>query len=152
MNLLCLFESIFYLFNQLTIFLPYVQTKAFYFEFYTEIRVMTNLVFGIGIGLFVILTLWLSAALIFTVSLRIDKRIGAIAIAVTAIITIILISVPRSSDNPASHQEKPYDQLFIWRVILLTVLAGSSLIAIFGYVKYELMECKKPQRITNWIY
>ncbi|XP_074111886.1 transmembrane protein 218 [Cotesia typhae] len=113
---------------------------------------MTTLILGIGVGLFVILTLWLSAALIFAVSFRIDKKIGAIAITVAAIITIVLVSVPRSSEYPSSFQEKPYDQLFVWRVILLTVLVGSSLIALFGYVKYELMDFKKPQRIVNWIY
>ncbi|CAD6227494.1 GSCOCG00001182001-RA-CDS, partial [Cotesia congregata] len=67
---------------------------------------MTTLILGIGVGLFVILTLWLSAALIFAVSFRIDKKIGAIAIIVAVIITIVLVSVPRSSEYPSSFQEK----------------------------------------------
>lgn len=79
---------------------------------------MTTLILGIGVGLFVILTLWLSAALIFAVSFRIDKKVGAIAITVAAIITIILVSVPRSSEFPSSYQEKVLQYLFFNTLIL----------------------------------
>lgn len=67
---------------------------------------MTSHIFGVGLGLFVILTLWLSAALIFLISLRIEKRIGAVALTVAAIITVILISVPRGAQHPVAQENK----------------------------------------------
>lgn len=67
---------------------------------------MTSHIFGVGLGLFVILTLWISAALIFLISLRIEKRIGAVALTVAAIITVILISVPRAPQHPVAQENK----------------------------------------------
>lgn len=57
------------------------------------------MIFGIGVGLFIILSLWVLAALIFVISLRIEKKIGAIAILLVSALTIILISVPRASEK-----------------------------------------------------
>lgn len=67
---------------------------------------MTTLVFGVGVGLFIILSLWVLAALIFVISLRVEKKVGAIAILLVSAITIILISVPRASEKPAPHDNK----------------------------------------------
>lgn len=66
---------------------------------------MTTLIFGIGVGLFIILSLWVLAALIFVISLRVEKKIGAIAILLVSALTIILISVPRASEKSV-HREK----------------------------------------------
>lgn len=69
---------------------------------------MTTLVFGIGIGLFIILSLWVLAALIFLISLRIERKVGAIAILIVSVLTIILISVPRASEKSATAENKVY--------------------------------------------
>ncbi|XP_014225552.1 uncharacterized protein LOC106651534 [Trichogramma pretiosum] len=113
---------------------------------------MTSHIFGVGLGLFVILTLWISAGLIFLISLRIEKRIGAVALAVAAIITIILVSVPRAPQHPVSQENKPYDHFFIWRMILLILLVASSVIGFIGYIKFELMDIARPQRVRNWVF
>ena len=76
---------------------------------------MTTFVLGIGIGLFVITCLWFFAALIFLISLRINKKVGFTAIAVTGIITIILVSLPRASERPKLFENKVhmnFNQLF----------------------------------------
>ncbi|XP_011504943.1 PREDICTED: uncharacterized protein LOC105367824 [Ceratosolen solmsi marchali] len=112
---------------------------------------MTSHIFGVGLGLFVIITLWISAGLVFLVSLRIEKRIGAVALAVAAIVTIVLISVPRAVQHPIAHNNKPYDHLFVWRLILLILLITSTVIGFIGYIKFGLMDIAKPQRIRNWI-
>lgn len=67
---------------------------------------MTNLIFGVGTGLFVILILWILALSVFIISLRIEKKIGAIAILIVSIFTIILIVLPRASDKPGSADKK----------------------------------------------
>lgn len=65
---------------------------------------MTALVFGIGIGLFVVLLVWITAALVFAVSLRTEKRVGAIAIATALLATVILVGAPRASKEPVLEE------------------------------------------------
>ncbi|KAJ8683817.1 hypothetical protein QAD02_019609 [Eretmocerus hayati] len=112
---------------------------------------MTSHIFGLGLGLFIILILWITAGLIFLISLRIEKRIGAVAFAVAAVITVVLVIVPRAPQFPVAKEDKPYDHFFIWRLILLVLLAASSLIACVGYVKFGLTDIARPQRIRNWV-
>lgn len=70
-------------------------------------RVMnTNLVFGIGVGLFLLIILWASAALICLVSYRTDKKVGFIAVVVVLALTIILVKVPRTPEIPEFREEK----------------------------------------------
>lgn len=67
---------------------------------------MTTLIFGIGIGLFILISIWLLAGLIFSVSSRTDKKFGFIAIAVATLITFILICLPKNSEHPNIKEEK----------------------------------------------
>ncbi|XP_051160068.1 transmembrane protein 218 isoform X2 [Leptopilina boulardi] len=113
---------------------------------------MTTFVLGVGVGLFVITCLWFFSALIFLISLRINKKVGFAVIIIAAIITVILISVPRASESPKLFEDKPYDHLFIWRLILLILIAASSIVGLVGYIKFELMEPIRPVRVTSWIY
>ncbi|XP_012525055.1 uncharacterized protein LOC105830337 [Monomorium pharaonis] len=112
---------------------------------------MTTLILGVGVGLFIILGLWVLAALVFVVSLRVERKVGAIAILIVSVLTIILISVPRASEKPASKDSKVYDRLFIWRVILLIVLLVSAIISLVGYIKFGLVEVVRPIRISSWV-
>ncbi|XP_025602899.2 transmembrane protein 218-like [Athalia rosae] len=112
---------------------------------------MTTLVFGVGFGIFLILILWLSAGLICLISLRTQKKVGFIALGVVGIITIALISIPRSSENSGINTNKPYDQLFIWRTLLTVLLAGSAFIVLLAYIKFELMTPVKAVRLRSWI-
>ncbi|GAB1867274.1 Transmembrane protein 218 [Camponotus japonicus] len=113
---------------------------------------MTTLILGIGVGLFIILSLWVLAALIFVISLRVEKKVGAIAILLVSAFTIILINVPRASEKPAPTESKVYDRLFIWRITLLILLLISSAISLIGYIKFGLVETVRPVRISNWVF
>ncbi|XP_024868083.1 transmembrane protein 218-like [Temnothorax curvispinosus] len=112
---------------------------------------MTTLILGVGVGLFIILSLWVLAALIFVISLRVERKVGAIAILLVSALTIILISVPRASEKPAPASSKVYDRLFVWRVILLILLFVSSIISLVGYIKFGVVEAVRPVRITSWV-
>lgn len=74
---------------------------------------MTTFVLGIGVGLFVITCLWFFAAVIFLISLRINKKVGFAAIAISGIITIILVSVPRAYESPKLFEDKVCKVLII---------------------------------------
>lgn len=113
---------------------------------------MTTLIFGVGIGLFLILTLWALAALIFIISLRIEKKVGAIAVLVVSICTFILITLPRAAEKPTVTENKIYDHLFIWRILLLILVIVSSIVGLAGYIKFGLTESVRPIRITSWVY
>ncbi|XP_011862326.1 PREDICTED: uncharacterized protein LOC105558960 isoform X2 [Vollenhovia emeryi] len=112
---------------------------------------MTTLVFGVGVGLFIILSLWVLAALIFLLSLRLERKVGVIAILLVSALTIILISVPRASEKPVPTSSKVYDRLFIGRVILLILLFVSAIVSLVGYVKFGLAEAVRPVRISGWV-
>ncbi|KAG7207183.1 hypothetical protein KM043_008870 [Ampulex compressa] len=118
---------------------------------HVTLRGMSTLIFGVGTGLFLILTLWIVAAVIFLISLRIEKKIGAIAIVVASVCTIILVSIPRASEKGTTHETKIYDHLFIWRILLLILLIISSIVGFVGYITVGLIEPVKPIRITNWV-
>lgn len=112
---------------------------------------MTTLIFGVGFGTFIILTLWLTGGLICLISLRTHKKLGLTALGAAGIVTIALVCIPRDSQNSSINTEKPYDQFFIWRTLLVILLAASSLIAFLAYVKFELMTPIKAVRIKNWV-
>lgn len=67
---------------------------------------MTNLVFGIGIGLFLIFILWALALFVFIITLRVERKIGAIAILIVSICTIILVALPRATERSISTEKK----------------------------------------------
>jgi hypothetical protein len=67
---------------------------------------MTALIFGVGVGLFIILSLWVLAVLILVISLRVEKKIGAFAILFVIVFTIVLTNVPRASEKPAPIENK----------------------------------------------
>ncbi|KOC60191.1 hypothetical protein WH47_07773 [Habropoda laboriosa] len=113
---------------------------------------MTNLIFGVGIGLFLILILWALALLVFIISLRIEKKIGTIAILIVSICTIVLIVLPRASEKFNSTNKKIYDHLFIWRILLLVLLLISSIVGLVGYIKFAITESIRPIRITTWVF
>lgn len=47
---------------------------------------------------------------------------------------------------------QPYDHIFVRRVILLVLLVISCVVGLLGYLKYQLLESAKPQRVNNWIH
>ncbi|XP_076291039.1 uncharacterized protein LOC143214189 [Lasioglossum baleicum] len=88
---------------------------------------MTNLVFGI------------------------ERKIGAIAILIVSICTIILVALPRATERYISTEKKTYDHLFVWRILLFVLLTISSIVGLIGYVKFALTESIRPIRITSWV-
>lgn len=91
---------------------------------------MNNLVFGVGIGLFLILILWAIALLIFIVSLRVEKKIGTIAILVVGICTIVLIALPKTSEKAISTENKVCKQFLHYKNLIHIYLCNSYLMSI----------------------
>jgi hypothetical protein len=61
---------------------------------------MTVRLLGVGIGLFVLIAIWIFAVVSCIISHRIHKNFGVVAVAVATLVTLILILVPRDSEIP----------------------------------------------------
>jgi hypothetical protein len=61
---------------------------------------MTVRVLGVGIGLFAVIAIWVFAVVSCIISHRTHKNFGTVVVAVAALVTLILILIPRDSDIP----------------------------------------------------
>ncbi|CAB3388623.1 Hypothetical predicted protein [Cloeon dipterum] len=111
---------------------------------------MSALVFGVGVGLFVLIALWVSAFLLCIVSLRAQRNAGFVAILAAVLLTTVLLVLP--IDSPEDTETKPswspkvYDHFFIWRILLLVFLLLSVVGGCVNFVYSHLME---PQKWPN---
>lgn len=121
---------------------------------------------NIGIGLLVLIILWIVALIIFVVAVRNQSNIGWFAVAVAIVTTIILIIIPtekqqeqleqivvtvseeqvtvfffRLLDFVFDLQEKDYG--FVYRTLLLTFIFLSVLI---GFIAFFIVHCTEPIR------
>jgi hypothetical protein len=61
---------------------------------------MTVRVLGVGIGLFVVIAIWIFAVVSCIISHRTHKNFGAVVVAVATLVTLILVLVPRDTEVP----------------------------------------------------
>lgn len=87
---------------------------------------MTTRVLGVGVGLFVLIAIWLTAVVLCIVARRTNKNITLILVAGASCITIILILIPRESQFPAPVTYKVYDEYFVRRVAVMVLLGTSA--------------------------
>ncbi|KAF4529065.1 hypothetical protein B566_EDAN006087 [Ephemera danica] len=90
---------------------------------------MSALIFGVGVGLFIIIALWAIALLLCLVSLRSQKNIGLLGILAASFFTGFLLLLPIDSPSDpieSSRIPKIHDYYFIWRVLLIIFLALST--------------------------
>lgn len=61
---------------------------------------MTVRVLGVGIGLFVVIAIWIFAVVSCIISHRTRNNFGTVAVAVATLVTLILILIPRDTEVP----------------------------------------------------
>jgi hypothetical protein len=61
---------------------------------------MTLRVLGVGIGLFIVIAFWAVVILFCIISHRTHKHVGTVVVAITTVVTLILILIPRDSEIP----------------------------------------------------
>ncbi|XP_063226412.1 transmembrane protein 218-like [Bacillus rossius redtenbacheri] len=115
---------------------------------------MPTRVLGVGVGLFIVILLWVTAAILCCISLRTQKYIGVAAIILATIVSLILICIPRESENEAIFETeglvKIYDTLFVWRVTLVILLGLSSVAAFLSFLFLYLMEPRSAKALAHW--
>lgn len=62
---------------------------------------------SVGIGLFVLIILWILALIVFVVAIRNDSNFGWFTVSVTFITTVILIIIP------TEKQEQPLEAILV---------------------------------------
>lgn len=110
---------------------------------------MTVRVQGVGIGLFAITAIWTVAILCCIIFHRTHKKVGTGVVAVASVATLILILVPRDSEVPKKAVFKLYDELFLWRTLLVILLGLSAIIGLLLFVVMHLMEPQHAQAVKQ---
>ncbi|GJQ87619.1 hypothetical protein Trydic_g17447 [Trypoxylus dichotomus] len=84
----------------------------------------------IGIGIFILIILWIATLIILVHSIRAQNNVGWISLAISTCITITLVIIPTDSKE---KEYKEYDQnndyTFIYKTALLTLLTISAILA-----------------------
>lgn len=111
---------------------------------------MTSLVLGVGFGLFLLVGIWLGALLACFVSAHTQKNLGVHAVCLAAILTLILIFIPRESGKPSEDVNKVYDTLFLWRIALVLLLGISAAGGGIFFLVNHLMEARVARPIKRW--
>ncbi|KAL3266611.1 hypothetical protein HHI36_010775 [Cryptolaemus montrouzieri] len=99
---------------------------------------------SIGIGLLILIIVWILALGIFVVGVKLQSNIAWIALGSAAVITIILISIPVEKHKPKEKietEEKDYTQ--IYKNLLLAFMIFT---AIIGFIAFFLFHCIEPVR------
>jgi len=111
---------------------------------------MTTLVFGTGVGTFILLAVWSAALLLCFISLRTNRNVGPVAVSIALLVMVVLLLIPRGPQTSLPAVNKIYDNLFIWRVLLAVFLGISTLGSVVAFITLVLMEPKQGQRIKSW--
>lgn len=111
---------------------------------------MTTLIFGTGVGTFILVSVWTVAAILCFISLRTHRgNIGPISIAVASLVMLILLLIPRGPESPPDST-KVYDNLFVWRIVLIIFLSVSAAGGFAAYVVTDLMEPRHAHQLKGW--
>lgn len=112
---------------------------------------MSAQIAGIGVGSFILFSVWLTALILWLISIRTEKLIGIIAFAIAVIISLILFIIPKTPENLVFEKEKQYNYIFIWRNIFATILGLCSIGSIILISKEYLVVPIKTSIIGTWI-
>ncbi|GLV35246.1 hypothetical protein CBL_01605 [Carabus blaptoides fortunei] len=115
------------------------------------LNVMTAQVTGIGVGSFILFSIWIVACILCLVALRTKKLIGVISIIVASIITFTLLLIPLDSKDSVPEVHKDKDYQFVWKTLLATVLGLCALGSITIFLTEHCIDPQIPQPIRTWL-
>lgn len=98
---------------------------------------------NIGIGLLILILVWIFALGIFVIAVKLQSNIAWIALCTAAVITIILASFPVEKHNKELYDIETEDRDFtlIYKNLVLVFLLLS---AVLGSVAFFLFHCIEP--------
>jgi ABC-type Na+ efflux pump permease subunit len=100
---------------------------------------------SIGVGLLVLIIVWILALIIFVVGIKFQNNVAWVSLSSATVLTILLIVIPLDTHSKvvedSDNLEKDYS--FIHRLILLSFLILSALI---GFIFFFILHCIEPIR------
>ncbi|GFN94377.1 transmembrane protein 218 [Plakobranchus ocellatus] len=106
---------------------------------------MANLVFGVGIGVFILALVWVLALIVCITFSRSPTKIaslGPLSILVAVLVSVILIVIPREVKEKSPEEESVvYDYSIVYRSSLIAVMA---LFVVIGLVLYLVSHAMEP--------
>lgn len=120
---------------------------------------------NIGVGLFILIIIWILALLVFVFAVKTQSNLGWISLGTALLVTIILVVIPTEKKNQAEEEDigisvcknifllmlqnnnalllQEKDYAYIGRICLLTFLLLSVLI---GFISFFILHCVVPVR------
>lgn len=105
----------------------------------------------VGLGVYILSTIWLLTLVLCIISVRTGQLIGAIAFIISLLITIVLILIPRVSETHSVTSEKVYDPLFVLRYCLLAFLVVCISGGVGAFIVYHCMPPVQTKKLRHWI-
>lgn len=100
---------------------------------------------NIGIGLFLLIIVWIIALIVFVIGVKLQSNISWVALGTATSLTLLLIIIP--TDKKYQQVEEPEtiekDYMIIYKNIFLAFLSFS---AIVGFVSFFILHCIEPVR------
>ena len=97
-----------------------------------------------GVGVYFLTVIWFITLMLCWVSVRAGHYIGKVAIAMSLVLTVVLVALPKG-DVPYSRANF-YDKLFVSRYATLSLLLGSLIVGLvycFVHVCLARVETRK---------
>ncbi|XP_050506378.1 transmembrane protein 218-like [Diabrotica virgifera virgifera] len=99
---------------------------------------------NVGIGLFILIILWIITLVVFIVSIKLQSNISWISLGSATAITIILLIIPTDKGIPLEESEVfEKDYCFVYKNLLLAILLFSGLL---GFGSFFILHCTVPVR------
>lgn len=92
-----------------------------------------------GVGVYFLTVIWLISLMLCWVSVRTNHNIGKVAIGAAALITVILVALPKGEAQYS--RANFYDKVFVIRYAILTLLL---ICVLFGAAYCFLQYCLTP--------
>jgi len=100
---------------------------------------------SIGVGLFILIIIWILALVAFVFAVRVQSNLGWFALAAATVLTLILVVIPtekhRTEVEDLPVLEKDYS--YTYRSLLLSFLILSIIV---GFVSFFVLHCIEPVR------
>lgn len=106
---------------------------------------------NIGIGLFILIILWILTLLLFVVAVKIQSNLGWFGIAFSSLVTIVLISIPIDRNKPEYYQDLEVNYRDVTQTVLISFLVFSVIIGFVSFFILHCIESSRPKRIDTWI-
>lgn len=101
---------------------------------------------NVGIGLFILIILWILALIIFVIAVKTQSNLGWFALGIAAVVTIILTTIP--TEHQETQKILSYDYSYVYRSVLLWFLITSVFIGSFSIFILHCIEPIRPKRIV----